>query len=241
MNLSKILIILLLCSSCSTIGDAFRQANVHKEMTTAIDQVPYEMNLADLQGKIIEYFGSMNLNGKWISTHSTDTNSLKKKAEVQDQMEEGFMYKDKFYTSIWSVDMTVLSGDMDKIKNSIFKSSYHVLENNDKGFLIVKGGNIYEGKKIGESKSSLKVYHLTRLIRPVTINLDWWKLATGKGLFASFDSLPVDLESSRKYEQEDMVVKLSLFFFIDKEKAEKLEAELMAKEKEKELLREKQG
>lgn len=203
-------------------------------MAKTIDQVPYDLNLPDLQAKIVEYMGSMNLNGKWVYTDSSNATNFKNKEAVQKKMEEGFTYKEKFYTSIWEVDMTVFSGDMEKIKNSIFKSSYHVLENNDKGFLIVKGGNVYEGKKIGEKQSSLKVYQLTKLIRPLTVNFDWWKLATGKGLFASFDNLPVDLESSRKYETEDMIVKMSLFFFIDKDRAEKMEADLLAKEKEKE-------
>ena len=233
MNYLKMLLLILVCSSCSTIGDAFRTAAVHKEMAKTIDQTPYEMSLADLQGKIVAFMGETGMNGKWIYTDSSSSN-FRHDEEIKDRMEEGFTYKDKFYTSIWEVDMTLFSGDMEKIKKSIFKSSYHVVENNEKGFVIVKGGTIYEGQFVTPKQSSLKVYKLKRLITPITVNIDWWNLARGKGLFPTFEKLPVDLAASRKYEQEDMVGKLSIFFYIDREKADKLEAELLIKERQKE-------
>ncbi|MBC7429847.1 MAG: hypothetical protein H7336_14630 [Bacteriovorax sp.] len=135
-----------------------------------------------------------------------------------------------FSSSTWSPDASLFSGDMEKIKKSIFTSSYHVIENNENEFIIVKGNVIYEAHKEGLNKSSLKVYQLTGVERPLEANLDWWKLLKTRGLSLNFAHGPVDFLSSRKYQQEDKVRKNSLFFFIDKAKAEKMEADLLAKQ-----------
>ncbi|MBC7714907.1 MAG: hypothetical protein H7177_16285 [Rhizobacter sp.] len=230
MKFSIILILIFITSSCSMFGDAFKKAAVHEKMVTQLDQTPYEMNLTDLQAKVVEYMGSMNLNGKWVYTANPGGNQLQRMTAINEQMEEGFVYKQNFYSSTWSPDMSLFSGDMDKIKKSIFTSSYHVIENNENEFIIVKGNTIYEAHKAGVNKSSLKVYQLTDVVRPLDVNLDWWKLLRGKGLLANLSQGPVDFASSRKYQEEDKVRKISLFFFIDKERAEKMEADLLAKQ-----------
>lgn len=223
-----LILILVLSSSCSMFSDAFKKAAAHEKMVKKLDETPYEMSLKDLQGKIVEYMGSMNLNGKWVYTANPQTGGREYSIKINEMMEEGFTYKDKFYTSVWSPDMSIFSGDMEKIKKSIFTSSYHFIENNENEFIIVKGNAIYEAHNLGNNKSSLKVYELTNVVTPIDINLDWWRLLSGKGLWPSFKTLPVDLKSSReKYQQEDKVRKISLYFFIEKEKAQKMEDELL--------------
>ncbi len=219
---------LLFSSSCSTFSDAFKTAHVHEKMVKDLDGIPYEMSSGDLQKKVIEYMTSLNLNGKWVYTSNPGGNDQQRMQKVQELVDEGFTYKEKLYVTAWTPDMSLFSGDMEKIKSSIMKSSYHILESSDEGFLMVKGNSVYEAKKMASNKMLLKVYKITQVVTPLAVSLDWWKLIKGKGFWPSFGTEPVDLNLSRKYQEEDKVQKLSLFFFIDKVKAEKMEAEMLA-------------
>lgn len=209
-------------------SDAFKKANAHEQMVRDLDTTPYEMSVPDLQKKVVEFIESTSLNGKWVYVSNPQTNRREKLMAVEEKMNDGFTYKDKLYVTAWSPDMSLFSGDMEKIKKNILKSTYHVIESSENEFLIVKGNNIFEAKKVDSIKTLLKVYQLTAVVTPLSVGLDWWNLVKGKGLFPTFETLPVDLNASRKYQEEDKVSKLSLYFFIDKERAEKKEAELLA-------------
>ncbi|MBC7429333.1 MAG: hypothetical protein H7336_12015, partial [Bacteriovorax sp.] len=116
MKFIALIFLILFSSSCSMYGDAFKKAAVHEKMATQLDQTPYEMNLNDLQAKIINYMGSMNLNGKWVYIANPGGNQPQTMAAVNEAMEEGFSYKQNFYSSTWSPDASLFSGDMEKIK-----------------------------------------------------------------------------------------------------------------------------
>lgn len=209
-------------------SDAFKKANVHEQMAKGLDTNPYDMNPPELQKKVAAFLESTSLDGKWVYVSNPQSGSHERMMKVAERMNDGFTYKDKLYVTAWTPDMSLFSGDTEKIKKSILQSAYHVIESSENEFVIVKGNSIFEAKKVAANKTTLKVYQLTGVVTPVSVGLDWWGLVKGKGLIPTFETLPVDLNLSRKYQEEDKVQKLSLYFFIDREKAEKQEAELLA-------------
>lgn len=193
--------------------------------------MPYEMKAPDLQKKVVESITSTDITkGKWVYTANPGSQEMAKSQAIAQEMDDGFIYKEKLYVSGWTPDMSLFSGDMEKFKKSVMHSTYHVLEQDPKGFMIVKGNLIYEAKEVAPGKTTLRVYKITKVVNPVSVGVDWWSLMKGKGLFPSFKKEPVDFVSSRKYQEDDKTSNISMFFYIDPVRAEKMEADLIAAE-----------
>lgn len=231
MKILLLSIILILSSSCASLKEAFKKAAAHEKMAKQLEVMPYEMSAPDLQKKVVESITSTDITkGKWVYTANPQQGEQEKLMKVEERMNDGFIYKDKLYVSGWTPDMSLFSGDMEKFKGSVLKSSYHVIEQDTKNFTIVKGNFIYEGKEISPGKTMLRVYKLTQVVTPVSVGVDWWALLKGKGLMPSFKEEPVDFVRSRKYQVDDKTSNISMFFYIDPARAEKMEAELIAAE-----------
>lgn len=231
MKILLLSLVLIFSSSCASIKGAFKQAAAHEKMAKQLETMPYEMKAPDLQQKVISSITSTDITkGKWVYTANPGPQEHEKMMAIEEQMNDGFVYKEKLYVSGWTPDMSLFSGDMEKFKKSVLHSSYHVLEQDPKNFTIVKGNIIYEGKEVAPGKTTLRVYKITQVVAPTSVGVDWWSLMKGKGLFPSFKKEPVDFQKSRQYQVDDKTSNISMFFYIDPARAEKMEADLIAAE-----------
>lgn len=209
---------------CSSIKSMYNKAEVHEKIIVKLDQEGYSMDLDKLFKKVCEFADGENVEGKWVYVSSPGFQDRQTMDKINEYMEEGFFYKGKLYATKSKIDSffeieKALSGKLDT-------GNYHILEKNKGSFLVVKGNTLFEGKSVGSNKSSIKISKLTGIIRPITIDFDWWKILEGKGLIGGFKSLPVDFEDSKKYAEKDKASELTFFFFADKDRAEKMENSL---------------
>lgn len=229
MKLSCIVLSLTFLTSCSGL---LKKSAVHDKMATQLQTDYYPYTVQELETKLSQHLENTKVFGNKLIILSDPgaASNTERQQKIKEEMEEGFTYKDQLYTSKVDFDFSMLTTDTNKIKNKILKAKYHVLEKSDNSFLIVKGDNIYEAKTAEKDpkKSSLRIYKLTNVYRPLSFNVDWWKLIKGKGLFVGAASAPIDLISSRQYQKADRMEELAVFFAIDEARANKLEEEISA-------------
>lgn len=219
--------VLILLSSCSL----FKMSQVHDQMAAQLETTPYPYKIGVLHSKLMASLTSGKIFGKMVSLSNPNAaGDMARQQSIKEEMEEGFFYKDQVYTSTLNIDFSFFTKDTEVLKNKIFKAPVHSLENNPESFLIVKGNTIFEGTKdkVNPDSSLLRVYRLTKYNRPVNINIDWWKVLTGKGFNLGFSKGPIDLASSRQFQERDALEELRTFFEIDPERANKIESDLTA-------------
>lgn len=202
---------------------------MHEKMATQLETQNYAFTLAELQTKLIGHLEYTGLGGKMIILNSNNTMGMHNE-EVREEMEDGFLYKEKMYVSTPDFNMDLFTSDFEKLKDKLLKAKYHVLEKSDQGFLIVKGNTVYEATvaKDNPHQCALRVYKVTKLVRPIDLNIDWLNIIKKKGSFFNLSEGPIDFIASRKYQVRDKMEELNVFFRIDQERAEKTESELMA-------------
>ena len=224
----KLIIFLsIILSSCSTFENVKKNFVIHDKMAIQMDTKPFDMNVVDLQKKLIVYLEEEKIFGNkmvWVSATAPQNMDLQQK--VIDAMNDGFLYKNNLYTSTVDLDFSLLKMDSEKMKKHFFKGKFHILESDDQSFMIVKADNIYEGIKEGQGKSFLRIHKLQKVVQPVTLNVDWINLIRGKGSMLGFARDAVDLKSSREYEIRNRALELSVFFAIDEARANQIEQEL---------------
>lgn len=224
-----IILFCLLLSSCSSFDNMKRYWLLHDKMALQMDTRPYEMSLSELQKKLTVYLEEEKVFGNkmvWVST--TGQQNIGADQQALEAMNDGFIYKDNLYTSTVDLDFRLLKMDAEAMKKHFFKNKFHVLEGDEKSFMIVKANNIYEGVQEGEGKSFLRIHRLPKVVRPLSLNLDWINLIRGKGALLGFARDAVDLKASREYQVRNRALELSVFFAIDEARANKIEEEIKA-------------
>lgn len=224
-----IILAFLLLSSCSSFDNMKRYWLLHDKMALQMDTRPYEMSLPELQKKLIVYLEEEKIFGNkmvWVST--TGQQNIGEDQAALEAMNDGFIYKNNLYTSTVDIDFRLFKMDSDAMKKHFFKNKFHVLESDEQSFMIVKANNIYEGVKEGDGKSYLRIHRLSKVVRPLTLNLDWVNLLKGKGALLDIARGSVDLKSSRDYQVRNRALELSVFFAIDEARANKIEEEIKA-------------
>lgn len=219
-----ILISLLTVSSCSLFNDALNKSVTQEKMIVRLKEDPYRMSLKDLQNKVGEFIQRSEFEGTWVFVSQPGHQSQELMARIDEVMKDGFYYKGNLYTS--EPDFDLLKVFDSKARSDVFKAKYHLIEESKESFTIVYGSTIFEGKSTKEGESILNAYKLTGVIRPVSIDFDWWKIIRGKGVAAGFTAAPVDFSMSRKYQEQDKPTEISFLYWLDEARAKKLEAEL---------------
>jgi hypothetical protein len=211
-------------TSCSIFTSVSKKAEVQEKMANYSESEPYPFTLPEMKAKIENSLNRRIFDGHLVLVSTPGFQDHQTMQKINDDMEEGFFYKEKFYTSTWSFSETI--SELTQAKDHMFRAKYHILEDSTNGFVIVKGSTIYEATKVGDEKTKLKISKLTGIIRPMNINFDWWNLIKRKGLSFSFESNPVDLEQSQKYAVLDRNQMLDFFYFVEEDKAMRMEREL---------------
>ena len=183
LKIISLLSILFLCS-CGSVKNLLKKSEVHEKMATQLETQNYTFTLAELQTKLIGHLEYTGLGGKMIILNSNNTMGMHNE-KVREEMEDGFLYKDKMYVSTPDFNM-----------------------------------DLYQ--------CALRVFKVTKLVRPIDLNIDWLNIIKKKGSFFNFSEGPIDFVASRKYQVRDRMEELNVFFRIDQERAEKTESELMA-------------
>ncbi len=225
--LSVYLSLMSMVSSCSL----FKMSAAHDKMAVNLETMPYNFNLKELQSRLVTHLEYTGFDNKMIAvSSSTAAGDVARQQAVKEAMDEGFIYKDMLYTSTLNIDFSFITTDLVKIKDKVLKGKFHTLENNEDSFLIVKGDKIYEGirKEKDSNTCLLKVYRLTSYYRPLNYGFDWLNLLMGKGMAFGITSGPIDLMGSRKYQQRDKIEELAVFFRIDKDRADKMESDILS-------------
>lgn len=228
LKIISLLSILFLCS-CGSVKNLLKKSEVHEKMATQLETQNYTFTLAELQTKLIGHLEYTGLGGKMIILNSNNTMGMHNE-KVREEMEDGFLYKDKMYVSTPDFNMDLFTSDFEKLKDKLLKAKYHILEKSEQGFLMVKGNTVYEATvtKDNPNQCALRVFKVTKLVRPIDLNIDWLNIIKKKGSFFNFSEGPIDFVASRKYQVRDRMEELNVFFRIDQERAEKTESELMA-------------
>lgn len=228
LKIFSFLSIIFLFTSCGSIKDLLKKSEVHEKMATQLETQNYTFSVAELQKKLIGHLEDTGLGGKMIILNSNKTMGMNHE-EVREEMEDGFMYKDRMYISTPDFNMDLFTSDFKKLKDKLLNAKYHILENTEQGFLVVKGNTVYEANvfKDNPQQCSLRVFKISKVVRPIDFNIDWLNLIKKNGSFFNFSDGPIDFVASRKYQVRDRLEELNVFFRIDQERAEKMESELM--------------
>lgn len=224
MNRFLLLLSLLNLSSCSLFKQAMNKSIAQEKMVLHLKENPYSLSLKELQAWVGDFLQRSDFDGTWIFVSQVGHQDQETMARIDEALKEGFYYKGNLYTSEPDFDLVAIFDA--KARNDVFKAKYHLIEDSEDSFTIVYGNTVFEGKRAPEGRSILNAYKFTAVIRPVSIDFDWWKIIRGKGLGAGFKALPVDYQMSQKYQQQDKGTELSFLYWLDEARAKKLETEL---------------
>lgn len=227
----KIIWILALLSlfSCGTIKEMMKKGEVHQKMATKLDDNLYDIKISDLKTKLITSFANDHESPTIVMPMqvSSVTGSMEQEHNARQAIEdalddEGFIYNKKMYKNEIDLDFMGFfqnrEKELEKVKANLKTGPYHVVQEDAKGFTIVKGINVYKAEAMGD-KSKLIVTQIKRIERdPMLLKIDWLSSIKRGGLWFSISEGPISLERSMKYNVRDKMTELSLLHFLDPQK-----------------------
>lgn len=218
--------LILLFTSCSML----KKGKAHDQMSKEIENYAYPMPLAELFKKVYKRLNSSSFtDGKFIMTTAAPNaaNNAKNQEKVREKLENGFIYNKKLFVPKNDIGMSLLTLDFKDAKERIFAAEYHVIKNTKKEFIIVDKDTVITGKRISKDKSSLKISTITKAVTPLKLSIDWMSILKGKGLKFDVTEQPIDLNRSLKHSVRNKTEELSYYFHLNKEDANKREAQLL--------------
>lgn len=213
----------------------------HTEMAKDVDAHVYKKPLSTLKAELIAALPTLySANAPTIFIYNKGGGMyVHAGPDPKPQWDKGFTYKGRFYeTAPTSLDLADLlkldtaSIWTDKVKNAFSNGSYHVLEDTDTSFMIVKSNDVFIGKAVADG-STLEVYTVPKFHRGplrVAIDLDpttksslnWWE-------FVRLKNDPIVFETSFKdFGKKAPARALAALYVLDSEYAKTRESELRA-------------
>lgn len=213
----------------------------HTEMVKDVDAHVYQKPVSILKNDLIAAIPTLySANAPTIFIYNKGKGmNIHAGPEEKSQWDKGFTYKGRFYeTSVKSVDISDLLNAnasqewKEKVKEAFYNGSYHILEDTDTSFMIVKSNDVFIGKAVNDG-STLDVYNIPKFHRgslrmaldldPSTKNsVNWWE-------FVRLKSDPIVFESSFKdYGQKAPARALAALYLLDSDYAKARESELRA-------------
>ena len=223
------IIILTLLASCGMM----KTAKVHTQMGQEISRDGMNISKDDLLAKLTKSFDdtSFNFDGKMVVMSTMSPVSFEKEEQITNRMEDGFTYKNKFYSSTPEFGLDIFMSNTEQLKNKMFKGRFHVIENTKNKFIIVNKAQIYIGESISKNKTRLEIYKLKDVVQPLQLNVNWLALVNQGALF-NVSNAPVDLEASLKHKYRVPVSELQTYFEVLPNVANSRETQILSTLKE---------
>jgi hypothetical protein len=204
---------LLFMSSCGSIGKMIERQNKAAQI---VKNKTYDISLDELREKTIEYFGG------WRSVNPNE-----RAKRIKEEIDKGFVYNKQYYQKyepgLLDFIGALSSSEKDSVEKYFTKANYHTIEDTGETFKFVFDGMIFEGKKVDDNSSKIKVLSFSEIERgPYQLSVNWIALLDKhRGLF-SIRKGPVLLNKSMKYSNRDQITEIDLFKHIAPEEYEQL-------------------
>lgn len=226
--LKIILISTFFLSSCSLLY----KSDAQEKLYTNLSRDGYPLNLKDLQKKVDSFLSEgdeFKKDSELIILNTSGIGFSEAQDDVRDDLNDGFTYKNKLYETTQEIGWDLIKGNIDNIKDKLFKAKYHLIEDTTTKFIFVKNDRFYLGESTSNTTSKLRVFQITKAVKPTNVNLDWINLLRKKGSLLNFSEGVVDMESSMLYKVQDRIAELDLYFRFMPVQSRKQQAELLKK------------
>lgn len=218
-NILFLITALLLLPSCSLL----KKSEAHEKIYATLNRDGYNLPIQSLKEKLGHHLEEVKFSGKLVILNQSSTRMGEAQEKVKEALEDGFFYKDKMYQTTPEIGMDLLTFDLGALKDKVTKNTYHILEDKKDYFLMNKGDLVYIAKSKDKDHTTLEIYQIQQLVKPLKLNFEWQNLLKKKGsLFSITESAP-DLELSMKYKSRDRATELATYFAISPDEAQALE------------------
>jgi hypothetical protein len=221
--------LLTLFASCGMM----KTAKVHTQMGQEISRDGMNISKDELLKKLTKSFdkSDFSFDGKMVVMNSMPPVSFEREEQIRNRMEDGFTYKNKFYSTTPEFGLDIFMSNTEQLKDKMFKAKFHVIENTKDQFIVVNKDQIYVGKRLTKSKTRLEIFKLKDVVQPLKLNVNWFALVNQGALF-NISNAPVDLEASMKYKYRIPVAELQTYFELLPSIANSREQEILSSLKE---------
>ncbi len=131
--------------------------------------------------------------------------------------DQGFEFNGNYYVDdSFDLGFALMQGNLkEKLNDSLFKGTYHILIDQKRRVVVVDGALSYELIETHDQKTQLHVYRLKRLVRgPLKLEVDWWKTLSGQFPFLLNEGA-ISWEKSRgTYANRDMYAELEIYYLL---------------------------
>lgn len=222
--LMSLILLMLITSSCSIM----KTAKVHSKMSKEISNEGISISKDELLRKLTANFdkSDFSFDGKLVVLNSMPPVSMEREDQIRERLEDGFTYKNKFYSTTPDFGLDLFTTNTEALKNKLFKAKFHVLENNKTKFIVVKSDQIFIGTTISKNRTRLEIFKLKDVVQPLKLNVNWLSLVN-KGALFNISNAPVDLEASLAYKVRDPLSELQAYFEILPDTANLREQEIL--------------
>lgn len=200
-------------NSCGSINKMIER---QQKAAQVVKNKTYDLTLEELREKTISYFGG------WRQTNPNENAK-----RIKEEIDKGFVYNKQYYQKyepgLLDFIGALSSSEKDSVEKYFTKANFHTLQDSEETFKFVFDGMIFEGKKVDENSSQIKVLSFTKIERgPYQLDINWIALLDKhRGLF-SIRKGPVLLNNSMNYANRDQITEIDLFKHIAPEEYERL-------------------